>query len=164
MKLMENSGDIVIGGNGDKNDCYLAPTIMQHIKLDTPIMQDEIFGPILPIIPIKNIDEAITFINARPKPLALYVFTSNAATRERIIADTSSGSVCVNYSLMQACVPDLPFGGVGASGMGAYHGKTSFDTFTHFKSVLIKPTWLDPSIFFPPYTSRFIRLVRWLML
>ena len=163
MNLIDNSGDIVIGGTGDKEDCYLAPTIIQNIKPDAPIMTDEIFGPILPVITINHIDAAIRFIDARSKPLALYVFTSNRATRERIIAETSSGSVCVNYPLLQACVPDLPFGGVGASGMGAYHGKTSFKTFTHYKSVLIKPTWLDPSIFFPPYTPRFIRLVKWLM-
>jgi aldehyde dehydrogenase (NAD+) len=163
MNLIPNSGDVVTGGHGDKTDCYIAPTILSNVKQDAAVMLDEIFGPILPVISVKDMDAAISFINARPKPLTLYIFTSDRTTRERIIAETSSGSVCVNFPLAQVSVHDLPFGGVGASGMGAYHGKSSFDTFTHFKSVLIKPTWLNPKIFFPPYGEGFMRLIRWLM-
>ena len=163
INLLENSGDIVIGGKGDPTDCYLAPTILRNVPSDAPIMRDEIFGPILPVIRVNNMDAAIAFINARPKPLSLYIFTNARATYEQMIAATSSGAVCVNFPLLQASVPDLPFGGVGTSGMGAYHGHQSFQTFTHIKSVLIKPTWFNPSLFFPPYSSKFIRLIRWLM-
>ena len=164
MKLLPGSGDIYIGGKGDEKECYIAPTILCNVTSDSPVMADEIFGPILPVLKVKNIDEAIEFVNSRPKPLSLYLFSSDREMRERVIANTSSGSVSLNYPMMQITVPTLPFGGVGASGMGAYHGKTSFDTFSHYKSILIKPTWFDLSIFYPPYTPKFMRLIRWLMM
>jgi aldehyde dehydrogenase (NAD+) len=123
----------------------------------------EIFGPILPVLKIKDMQAAINFVNAGPKPLALYIFTSDSVVREKIIAETSSGSVSINYPMLQLTVPALPFGGVGASGMGAYHGQASFATFTHYKSVLVKPTWFDPSLLYPPYSQRYTKLCRWLM-
>jgi aldehyde dehydrogenase (NAD+) len=163
INLLSGSGDIYLGGNGDEAERYLAPTILRNVPDNAPIMADEIFGPILPVININNIDEAIAFINARPKPLALYLFSSDQSICERVIANTSSGSVAINYPMMQVTNPELPFGGVGASGMGAYHGKASFDTFTHFKSVLKKPTWIDLAMMYPPYSTTFTRLIRWLM-
>lgn len=163
LQLIPGSGDIYLGGDGDENESYLAPTILRDVPVDAPAMVDEIFGPILPVIAIKNIDSAIAYINARPKPLALYVFTDKNSVQEDVIARTSSGSVCVNYTMLQLAVPDLPFGGVGASGMGTYHGKASFDTFTHYKAVLKKPTWFDPSILYPPYRPLFTKLIRWFM-
>lgn len=163
FKLLAGSGDLFIGGSGDESECYFAPTILRNVTPDAPVMAEEIFGPILPVISVKDMDDAITFVNARPKPLALYLFSSSSAVQQRVIAATSSGSVCVNHTMMQVAVPSLPFGGVGASGMGAYHGKSTFDTFTHFKSVLTKPTWFDPSLLYPPYKTMFMKFIRWIM-
>jgi acyl-CoA reductase-like NAD-dependent aldehyde dehydrogenase len=163
MHLLPGSGDIYLGGDSDEGDRYIAPTILRHVSPNAPIMAEEIFGPILPVLTIKNIDEAIDFINARPKPLALYLFSSDVKIQKRIIYHTSSGSVSVNYPMLQLTVPSLPFGGVGMSGMGAYHGKMSFDIFSHHKAVLIKPTWFDFSMMYPPYTIKFMRLLRWLI-
>jgi aldehyde dehydrogenase (NAD+) len=163
INLLPGSGSIYLGGHGDIDARYLAPTILRDVTAAAPVMADEIFGPILPVLKIKSMDEAINFINARPKPLALYIFTSDSKVRETIITRTSSGTVSVNYPMLQVIVPTLPFGGVGASGMGAYHGQASFAAFTHYKSVLVKPFWCDPSILYPPYTEKFIRLCRWIM-
>lgn len=163
MKLLPGSGDIYVGGQSDEKECYISPTILCNVPPDAPVMAEEIFGPLLPVLKIKNMDEAITFINQRPKPLALYLFSSDSATQKHVITSTSSGSISVNYPMLQLTVTSLPFGGVGPSGMGAYHGKASFSTFSHYKSVLIKKTWFDPSILYPPYTAGFIRLLRWMM-
>jgi aldehyde dehydrogenase (NAD+) len=151
MKLIPGSGEVFAGGVADEEDRYIAPTILRNVPADAPVMADEIFGPILPVIPVTGIDQAIEFVNARPKPLALYLFTNDRTVRESVLERTSSGGVCVNHVLIHLAVPSLPFGGVGKSGTGAYHGKASFDTFSHRKSVLQKPTWLDPSFFYPPY-------------
>jgi aldehyde dehydrogenase (NAD+) len=163
MQLIPGSGTLYLGGNGDEGKRYLAPTILRDVMPDAPVMKDEIFGPILPVLKIKDMQAAINFVNAGPKPLALYIFTSDSVVREKIIAETSSGSVSINYPMLQLTVPALPFGGVGASGMGAYHGQASFATFTHYKSVLVKPTWFDPSLLYPPYSQRYTKLCRWLM-
>ena len=163
LNLLSNSGDIYLGGKSDVDECYFEPTILRDVPVNAPVMAEEIFGPILPVITVKNINDAISFINKRPKPLALYLFTAKKSDEEQVIAKTSSGSVCVNYTMLQLAVPELPFGGVGASGMGAYHGKASFDTFTHYKSVLTKPTWFDPSVLYPPYCPLFKKLIRWFM-
>ena len=152
MALMDN-GRIALGGNGDESDRYIAPTILRDVSPDSAIMQDEIFGPVLPVLEVGDIDEAIRFVNARPKPLALYVFSESKTAQQQVIARTSSGGACINHTWMHLAVHDLPFGGVGESGMGGYHGKASFDTFSHHKSVLNKPTMLDPSIMYPPYTG-----------
>ncbi len=164
MKLIPGSGDIYLGGDADEKNCYISPTILQNVTADAPIMVDEIFGPILPVLKIKDIDEAIAFVNKRPKPLAAYVFTDDKNIQQRVIECTSSGSVSVNYPMVQLAVPALPFGGVGSSGMGSYHGKASFETFSHCKSVLIKPTWLDLAIMYPPYSPLFKKIVRWVMM
>jgi aldehyde dehydrogenase (NAD+) len=123
-------------------------------------MQDEIFGPILPVITVESVDDAIAFVNEREKPLALYVFSGSDATADHVVERTSSGGVCVNHTLMHVTPPSLPFGGVGPSGMGAYHGKAGFDVFTHLKAVLRKPTRPDPPILYPPYTSFKTKLVK----
>ncbi len=162
MKLL-GSGEIVTGGEADEASRYLAPTIVKGPSADSPVMADEIFGPILPVLTVKNIDEAIGFVNARPKPLALYVYSSNSEVQERVIGRTSSGGASVNHCWMHLTCPELPFGGVGESGIGAYHGKASFDTFCHKKSVLKKPTALDPPIMYPPYTESKAKWLRRLM-
>ena len=164
MNLIPGSGQIYLGGEGVESERYIPPTILRDVPRDAPAMQEEIFGPILPVITIKSIDDAIQFINSRSKPLALYLFSENNKTRKKVIEKTSSGSMSINYPMLQLTVPSLPFGGVGESGMGAYHGKATFDMFSHRKSVLTKPTWIDLSILYPPYSSLYKKLVRWLML
>jgi aldehyde dehydrogenase (NAD+) len=150
-KLLEHCGEVVAGGVADRADRYIAPTILRNVSWDAPVMADEIFGPILPVLRVKDIDEAIARVNARPKPLALYLFSNDQDVQTRVLERTSSGGVTVNHTLIHLAVPSLPFGGVGASGIGAYHGRETFETFSHRKAVLLKPTWLDPPFFYPPY-------------
>ncbi|GAC1586523.1 MAG: aldehyde dehydrogenase family protein [Acidimicrobiales bacterium] len=141
---------VAIGGDRDASDRYLSPTVVTGVHDDAAVMGEEIFGPILPVIKVPDLDAAIDRINAGDKPLALYAFGSGTAT-DRIIGATSSGGVCVNHTVFHLAVPGLPFGGVGESGMGSYHGRWGFDTFSHRRAVLEKPTALDPSIAYPPY-------------
>ncbi|MGI9603486.1 MAG: aldehyde dehydrogenase family protein [Acidimicrobiales bacterium] len=147
------SGTVAFGSETDADDKYLAPTVVIDPDVDSPIMQQEIFGPILPIVTIDDTDEAIAFINERPKPLALYVFSSDDDTTDHIINQTSSGGVCVNHVILHIAPPELPFGGVGESGMGRYHGQSGFDTFSNLKSVLRKKTRPDVKVLYPPYTN-----------
>lgn len=123
-------------------------------------MTEEIFSPILPVLPVEDTDEAISFVNDRDRPLALYVFSESEAVQERVLAATSSGGACVNATVLHVTVPALPFGGVGPSGMGAYHGRASFDAFSHRKSVLVKSTRIDTRLAYPPYTKGKGRLFR----
>ena len=127
---------------------------------DAAVMQEEIFGPILPVIAVGDVDEAIRIVNDGDKPLALYVFSSSDAIVDRVLSRTTAGGVLVNHTVLHVGVTELPFGGVGPSGMGAYHAKAGFDTFSHRKSVLRKPTKPDPSILYPPYKGWKYKLVR----
>jgi len=163
MQLLKNSGDVVIGGQADEKDRYLAPTILSNVPTNSPVMDEEIFGPILPVLKVKNIDEAITFVNARTKPLALYLFTKNDRVKSDVLERTSSGGVTINHVMMHVMIPGLPFGGVGASGMGGYHDQATFETFSHRKSVLAKPFILDTDIVYPPYSKLKMKLLRWLI-
>jgi aldehyde dehydrogenase (NAD+) len=162
MGLLDGSGydATVIGGTGDRGSRYLAPTVLAGVKPDAKVMDEEIFGPILPILTVADIDEAIRFVNDRAKPLALYAFSSDDDTLEHVVARTSAGGVTLNHAILHLAVPDLPFGGVGPSGMGSYHGKAGFDTFSHRKPVLTKPTRPDPALMYPPYTSWKQKFVR----
>ncbi|WP_404788594.1 aldehyde dehydrogenase [Altericista sp. CCNU0014] len=155
-----DNGTPVVGGQADPETRYIAPTILDEVSWDAPVMQDEIFGPILPVLEYESLDEAIALVNARPKPLALYFFSNDARKQERVLQATSSGGACINDTLMQVAVASLPFGGVGESGMGCYHGKASFDTFSHYKSVLKKGTWLDLTWRYAPYTDAKLKLIR----
>lgn len=139
------------GGNGDRADRYLAPTLLNDVTWEDRVMADEIFGPILPVLTYDDLGEAIAAITARPKPLALYLFGGDRATQKRIEQQTSSGGLCFNDTILQVGLPDAPFGGVGPSGMGAYHGRASFDSFSHKKTVLQRPFWLDARFRYPPY-------------
>ena len=136
--LQSTKGKIVIGGETDQSDLYIAPTVVTDVSPDEPLMQEEIFGPILPIININSPEQAVTFITSRAKPLSLYVFSKNKKTQDLIMSDTSSGSMVMNDAVVHLSVETLPFGGVGNSGMGAYHGRYTFLTFSHEKSVLIR--------------------------
>ncbi|WP_406206466.1 aldehyde dehydrogenase family protein [Streptomyces decoyicus] len=133
------SGRTVIGGAHDRATRYLAPTVLADVTPDAPVMQEEIFGPVLPIVPVPDLDAAIAFINGRDKPLALYAFTASDATKHRLLTETSSGALTFGLPVAHLTAPGLPFGGVGESGMGRYHGEYSLDTFSHTKAVLDKP-------------------------
>ena len=147
-------GEIILGGEYNLDERYLAPTLIDGVTWDDPVMQEEIFGPILPILTYDELEAAIFQVNARPKPLALYFFSRDRRKQERILQGTSSGGVCLNDTVMQVGVNALPFGGVGESGIGSYHGKASFDTFSHFKSVLKRNFWLDLEWRYAPYTAQ----------
>jgi aldehyde dehydrogenase (NAD+) len=153
-------GEVIIGGETKPSELYIAPTLIDHVSLEEPIMQEEIFGPILPIIEYTDIAEAIALINSRPKPLALYLFSQNENLQKRVLQETSSGGVCINDTVMQCGVSSLPFGGVGDSGIGNYHGKASFDTFSHDKSVLQNSFWLDLKWRYAPYKGKLAFLKR----
>jgi aldehyde dehydrogenase (NAD+) len=154
---------VVTGGVGNRDERYLSPTVLAGVEPTAAVMQDEIFGPILPVIAVRDVDEAIQFVNDRPHPLALYVFTDDDATAERVIDATQSGGAGVNLTLLHIAPTSLPFGGVGPSGTGGYHGKHSFDTFSHRRSVLTKPVKPDPSIAYPPYKSWKQKILRRVM-
>ncbi|MGH7439793.1 MAG: aldehyde dehydrogenase family protein, partial [Polyangiaceae bacterium] len=165
MDLIEGgkSGEVVVGGEADEASRYLSPTLLRRVPEHAPAMQGEIFGPLLPIIEVDNVDAAIAFVNARPKPLALYVFSNDTDVQEQVIARTTSGGATVNHTWLHLTVPDLPFGGIGESGMGAYHGKATFETFSHRKAVLVKPTFLDPTLMYPPYSEAKKKILRRLL-
>ncbi|MCK9231022.1 MAG: aldehyde dehydrogenase [Syntrophales bacterium] len=154
------SGRIVHGGRANQTTRYIAPTIIDGVSLTDPIMEEEIFGPLLPLLPYGDLDEALDIVNALPRPLALYVFTESRTVEKRVLAETSSGGGCVNDTLSHVGSTTLPFGGIGDSGMGSYHGKAGFDTFTHRRSVLKRSTLFDIPLRYPPYAERKLRLVR----
>lgn len=147
--------NIVFGGHSDEDERYIEPTLLDHVTSDSAIMQEEIFGPILPILTYQSLDEAIAFIHQRPKPLSLYLFSEDENATQRVINELSFGGGAINDTLMHLANPKLPFGGVGASGMGRYHGKYSFDTFTHEKSYIFKSTLLESGVHLPPYKGKF---------
>ncbi|HCY7131707.1 TPA: aldehyde dehydrogenase [Staphylococcus aureus] len=147
--------NIVFGGHSDEDERYIEPTLLDHVTNDSAIMQEEIFGPILPILTYQSLDEAIAFIHQRPKPLSLYLFSEDENATQRVINELSFGGGAINDTLMHLANPKLPFGGVGASGMGRYHGKYSFDTFTHEKSYIFKSTRLESGFHLPPYKGKF---------
>ena len=147
-------------GHAEAKERYIAPTILRGVSPDAPVMREEIFGPILPVLAVPSMDAAIEFVTDRPSPLALYVFSNDEATQHKVIDRTSSGNACINDVLMHMVVPELPFGGVGESGMGRYHGQWSFETFTHRKGVLAKSTHLDLPIRYPPYTDGHLALLK----
>ena len=145
-----SSGQVVCGGRHDANALYLAPTILTGVLADAPVMQEEIFGPILPVVEFAALEDALAGLRNRPTPLALYLFTSDRATQERVLAATRSGGVCLNDTVTHMIGTHLPFGGVGDSGLGSYHGQASFTAFTHYRSVLRRSLALDPKLRYPP--------------
>lgn len=155
MALIEGGGyeRVVCGGNGDRDACFIEPTVLSGLKPDAPAMQEEIFGPVLPVLAVDDVDEAIRFVNDRPTPLALYVFSRSPSTAERVVGSTASGGVCVNDALTHVLVPTLPFGGVGPSGTGAYHGRFGYELFSHRRAVLTRPTWFEMPTMYAPYTA-----------
>ncbi|OBI45946.1 aldehyde dehydrogenase [Mycobacterium kyorinense] len=159
--LSDTKGTIALGGEFDAAALRLQPTVVVDPDPDEPLMTSEIFGPILPIISVQSLDDAIRFVNSRPKPLSAYLFTKTRAVRERVISEVPAGGMLVNHLAFQVTTAKLPFGGVGASGMGAYHGRWGFEEFSHRKTVLTKPTRPDvSSMIYPPYTEKAWKLAR----
>jgi acyl-CoA reductase-like NAD-dependent aldehyde dehydrogenase len=154
---MLKTGLTVVGGQTDARDLYIAPTVLTDVSMDGPLMQDEIFGPILPVLAYSNLDDAVSIIRERSSPLAVYLFTHDRAMQNELIRQTRSGSVCVNDTVVQATGCDLPFGGVGDSGMGRYHGKASFDCFSYPRTIMRRRTWMDPGGRYPPARMRYER-------
>ncbi|HZP28812.1 MAG TPA: aldehyde dehydrogenase family protein [Acidimicrobiia bacterium] len=159
VRLLDGA-EIAVGGDHDASERYIAPTVLADATPDIPAMQEEIFGPVLPVLPVDGIDHAVELVNERDRPLALYVFSRRRDVARDVIARTSSGGACVNATMFHVAVPALPFGGVGPSGMGAYHGRAGFETFSHARSVLTRSTRVDPKIGYPPYSPLKDRLIR----
>jgi len=154
---------VVIGGEVNHSTLSIEPTVLDKVSFDAPIMQEEIFGPLLPLIEYEHLDDAINKIQGRPKPLALYLFSSDQSVWERIEKTVSFGGGCINDCLLHVSSPYLPFGGVGDSGMGRYHGKASFDTFSHHKSIMNKSTKMDIDVRYRPYDEKKIKMIRKLL-
>lgn len=156
-------GKVVVGGEVDVDQLYVAPTVLTAVMPDGGLMQDEIFGPVLPVLPIDGMEAAIAFIARRPSPLAAYIFSGDARARAGFARDVRAGAVAGNDVVMQMTVPGLPFGGVGESGLGAYHGRWGFELFSHKKAVLDRGTWLDFAVRYPPYSAGKVKMLRRLL-
>jgi aldehyde dehydrogenase (NAD+) len=158
--ISATDGEVVTGGGSDKSTLRIEPTVIVNPPPTDAVMADEIFGPILPVLTVESLHQAVKFVNARPKPLALYVFTSSQRRGRDLVQRIPSGGAVVNHIGMHCLVPSLPFGGVGASGMGAYHGRWGFETFSHRRAVLSKPAKPDPRLVYPPYSDRTLKIMR----
>lgn len=162
LQRLMASGTVLCGGVVKESERYIAPTLIESVGPEDPIMQEEIFGPLLPVLTFESTDEAIAFVNARPKPLALYYFSENREQQQRMLAYTSSGGGCINETVMHTANHHMPFGGVGTSGMGGYHGWYSYDAFSHRRGILTKPTWIDLPLRYAPYAGK-LGIVKWLL-
>jgi len=154
LKNYLNDGKIIYGGKTIPENLYFSPTMIEGISMDHPVMKEEIFGPVLPIIEYNDLEEAIKFITSLPSPLALYIFTNSTEKRNKIIQRTRSGGVCINETTVHFINPHLPFGGVGHSGIGRYHGQYSFETFSYKRSIMYKSNLIDFPIRYPPYRNK----------
>jgi len=167
--LKENHGGKIVEGGldkADRNDKYIPPTLVLDPKLDSAMMHEELFGPVLPIITVSNMDQALDIINARESSLASYVFTENSATADKFIKFTNSGGTAVNDCVLHITTPDVPFGGHsgGGSGVGSYHGYAGFNEFTHYRGTFTHSTWMDPSNRYPPYKESDLKMLRFLFI
>jgi len=156
-------GEIVFGGQTDREDRYIAPTILKNVSPDSPLMQEEIFGPLLPVLPVRSVEEALQFVQGREKPLAFYIFSEDSQQVEMVLRHSTSGGACVNETLNHLVVPGLPFGGVGNSGMGKYHGEWGFREFSNARAVLDHGTSFDPAVRYPPYGKENLAKMKKLM-
>ncbi len=157
LKQLIPPSPLDIGGETDAADKYIAPTVFSCDDWESPVMQEEIFGPLLPVLGYEDAEQALQFIESHPKPLALYIFSRNKRQQNNVLARLSFGGGCVNDTLVHLATPHLPFGGVGGSGYGSYHGRSSFECFSHFKPILKRGTWLDVPLRYPPYKNK----LRW---
>lgn len=148
-----NSEKVAVGGSFNRSTLQIEPTVMDNVTFDDAVMQEEIFGPLMPILTFDTLDEVIENINAMPHPLALYIFTNKNSTAKEVIARCGFGGGCINDTIIHLATSEMPFGGFGESGMGGYHGKVGFDTFTHYKSIVDKKTWMDLPMRYQPYNK-----------
>ena len=155
-------GRVAIGGRTDPESVRIEPTVLTDVQPDDAVMREEVFGPILPILEVEDLDRAIDFIRQREKPLSAYLFTRNRDSERRFVEQVSTGNLCINDVLMFMSVPGLPFGGVGESGMGQYHGKAGFDRLSHLKAVMKRGRFPEISVRFPPYSHFKTRILKWL--
>ena len=160
--ILDNSGSIAIGGARDAETRFIEPAVLTDVPIDSPAMQQEIFGPVLPVLPYEKLDDCIDFIRSRPKPLALYIFSENKMNQEKVLNSCSFGGGCINDTVIHLASSHMSFGGVGESGMGSYHGRKSFDTFTHYRSVL-KQGKLDVKLRYFPYKSGKEKIIRMIL-
>ncbi|MFQ9515939.1 MAG: aldehyde dehydrogenase [Eubacterium sp.] len=160
LKGLIDSDKVVAGGKFNERTLQIEPTVMDHVTSEDAVMQEEIFGPIMPVITYDTIDEAEKFVKNREKPLALYVFTKKKNVEERFLKYVSFGGGCVNDTIMHLATSEMGFGGVGNSGMGSYHGKKSFDTFSHEKSILKKYCWIDMPMRYQPYKNLYLKIIK----
>lgn len=158
LKSLLEGAQIALGGQTEGS--YFAPTLVFPLKWTDPVMQEEIFGPILPILEFENLDQAFSQIKGQEKPLAAYLFSKDKTEQDRFMNELSFGGACINDTLMHLSHPELPFGGVGASGIGSYHGFQSFQTFSHQKSIMIRGSFLDLAIRYPPYTEKTLKFFK----
>ena len=163
VKGLIQGESIALGGTFDDERRFIAPTLLDDVSPDAPIMQQEIFGPVLPMLCFDTLSEVISFVNSRPKPLAFYIFTADKAAERRLLDSCSFGGGCVNDTIIHLASSALPFGGVGESGMGSYHGKKSFDTFTHERSIVNKSTKVDLPMRYFPYSKKKLRIIKMFM-
>lgn len=154
---------VFIGGNGDTGSRFIEPTVLDNVTWDSPIMEQEIFGPILPVIEYDNLDDVLDIIKQRPKPLALYLFSNDKAAQRKVLSSVPYGGGCVNDTIIHLATPYMGFGGVGESGMGSYHGKRSFDTFTHYKSIVKKSNVIDLPMRYHPYSEKKLAFIKKVM-
>lgn len=154
---------VFIGGNGDTGSRFIEPTVLDNVTWDSPIMEQEIFGPILPVIEYDNLDDVLDIIKQRPKPLALYLFSNDKAVQRKVLSSVPYGGGCVNDTIIHLATPYMGFGGVGESGMGSYHGKRSFDTFTHYKSIVKKSNVIDLPMRYHPYSEKKLAFIKKVM-
>jgi aldehyde dehydrogenase (NAD+) len=155
-------GTIIYGGNHDKSKLYIQPTLMDNVSLDAPLMTEEIFGPILPVFTFNTTEEAINIVKLNADPLAFYLFTSSSQKEKEWVERVSFGGACINNAAWHFANHHLPFGGIRNSGIGAYHGKSTFEVFTHKKPVMKTPTWFDPDIKYPPFKGK-LKLFKWVI-
>jgi aldehyde dehydrogenase (NAD+) len=163
IKNLLSSGSIVCGGKSAAEECYVSPTILKDVSIDDPVMKEEIFGPVLPVIEFENFEEVYNIIEKNSKPLATYIFTRNRKLAREFVERTQSGSSGINETVMQIASPYLPYGGIGPSGIGRYHGRKSFETFSNMRSVIRKSNLIDISLRYPPYSGFKERVVSFLM-
>ena len=154
---------VVYGGNSDRDALRIEPTVMDNVTFSDAVMQEEIFGPVMPVLTFDNLDEVIRNVNAMPHPLALYLFTSSKTAAKKVTARCGFGGGCINDTIIHLATTEMGFGGFGESGMGSYHGKTGFDTFTHYKSIVDKKTWLDLPMRYQPYRKMHEKMVRFFL-
>lgn len=163
IKALIDEDKVILGGDYDTEELYMAPTIINNVTWEDKVMEEEIFGPVLPVLEYEDLNEIINKINSRPKPLALYLFTESREVEKKVVENISYGGGCINDTMTHLASPFLPFGGVGTAGVGSYHGQRSFETFSHMKSVLKKSTRFNLKFIFPPYTKKKVAMLRRVM-